>query len=290
MKQNDSTLKNYIFIITGTFLYALAVNVFIMPISLYNSGVLGIAQLLRTLLVDFFGLKFPFDIAGIINFAINIPLFILGFHSISKPFIAKTFLSVILQAIFFSMIPIPSLPIMQDMLSNILIGAVLAGVGCGICLIAEASAGGTDILGMYAAIHWKKMSVGRIAIAVNTGIYVICAFLFNIQIALYSALFSIIFGFVVDKFHLQNIELSIMIFTKKQEITSMILKEMHRGVTCWEGQGAYTKEQVHILVTVISKYELEMLKAKIAQLDPNAFIIVHEGLQVSGGFEKRLIH
>ena len=27
----------------------------------------------------------------------------------------------------------------------------------------------------------------------------------------------------------------------------------------------------------------------INELDPNAFIIVHEGLQVTGGFEKRLV-
>ena len=69
----------------------------------------------------------------------------------------------------------------------------------------------------------------------------------------------------------------------------MILKEIRRGVTCWNGQGAYTKDDVNILVTVISKYELDALKEKIQELDPNAFIIVHEGLQVTGGFEKRLV-
>lgn len=284
-----SNIKNYFLVIGGTILYAIAVNIFIVPLGLYNSGVLGIAQIIRTLFLNITHLEFSFDIAGILYFFINIPLFLIGYRSISKPFIKKTLLAVALQTLLLSVIPIPTTPIMNDMLSNILIGAVLAGIGCGACLMAEACIGGTDILGMYAAIHWKKMSVGKLTSFINICIYVCCALLFNIQVALYSALFSIVMGLVIDKTHLQNIELSVMIFTKKAEIAPMILKDMHRGVTCWDGQGAYTKDDVHILVTVISKYELEALKDNIQELDPNAFIIVHEGLQVTGGFEKRLV-
>ncbi|MBQ7891500.1 MAG: YitT family protein [Erysipelotrichaceae bacterium] len=284
-----TNLKNYSLVIGGTIIYAIAVNVFMLPIGLYNSGVMGIAQIIRTLFLNITHLQLPFDIAGILYFIFNIPLFLIGYRSISKSFIQKTLLSVILQTILLSIIPIPTTPIMNDMLSNILIGAVLAGIGCGACLMGEACAGGTDILGMYAAIHWKEISVGKLSTVINMCIYICCALLFNIQVALYSALFSIVMGLVIDKTHLQNIELCVMIFTKKQDVTPMILKEIRRGVTCWNGQGAYTKDDVNILVTVISKYELDALKEKIQELDPNAFIIVHEGLQVTGGFEKRLV-
>ena len=284
-----SNIKNYLFVICGTILYSIAVNIFIVPLGLYNSGALGIAQIIRTLFLNITHLEFSFDIAGILYFFVNVPLFLIGYRSISKSFMKKTLLAVVLQTILLSIIPIPKTPIMADMLSNILIGAVLGGIGCGVCLMAEGCIGGTDILGMYAAIHWKKMSVGKLTTSINICIYVCCALLFNIQVALYSALFSIVTGLVIDKTHLQNIELSVMIFTKKAEVVPMILKKMHRGVTCWNGQGAYTKDDTHILVTVISKYELEALKENVTELDPSAFIIVHEGLQVTGGFEKRLI-
>ena len=284
-----TNLKNYSLVIGGTILYAIAVNTFLVPLGLYNSGVLGIAQIIRTIILNITHLELSFDISGILYFMINIPLFLIGYHSISKPFIKKTFLSVILQTLLLSIIPIPTSPIMSDMLSNILIGSVLAGVGCGACLMAEGCVGGTDILGMYAAMHWKKMSVGKLTTFINIGIYIYSAIFANIQIALYSALFSIVMGLVVDKAHLQNIELCVMIFTKKPDIAPMILKDMHRGVTCWNGTGAYTQDNTNVLVTVISKYELEALKENITELDPDAFIIVHEGLQVTGGFEKRLV-
>ena len=63
---------------------------------------------------------------------------------------------------------------------------------------------------------------------------------------------------------------------------------MGRGVTCWNGQGAYTGEESKILVTVISKYEINQLKRIVLEKDPKAFIIFNEGLNVTGNFEKRL--
>ncbi|MDD6467608.1 MAG: YitT family protein [Erysipelotrichaceae bacterium] len=286
---DTSTLKNYFQVVIGTAIYVCAVNLFIVPLGLYNAGLLGIAQIIRTILVEYLHLQFSFDIAGIINFLLNLPLFILAFHTISKRFVIGTFISVLSQAILFSLIPIPAEPILNDMLSCILIGSCLAAAGVGLCLTAEACAGGTDILGMYASLYWKHMSVGKITIAINIGIYLVCAILFNIQVALYSALFSIFFGIVVDKMHLQNIALNVMIFTKRPDVSQMILHEMHRGVTCWEGEGAYTKDHTHILVTVISKYELERLRNNLHELDPNAFVIVNKTTEVFGGFEKRLV-
>ena len=43
-----------------------------------------------------------------------------------------------------------------------------------------------------------------------------------------------------------------------------------------------------ILVTVISKYEIEQAKRIVNEVDKKAFIIFNEGLNVVGNFEKRL--
>ena len=63
---------------------------------------------------------------------------------------------------------------------------------------------------------------------------------------------------------------------------------MWRGVTCWEGKGAYTGENTSILITVISKYEINQLRKIVLDRDPKAFIIFNEGMNVIGNFEKRL--
>ena len=66
-----TNLKNYFLVIGGTIIYAIAVNVFMLPIGLYNSGVMGIAQIIRTLFLNITHLQLPFDIAGILYFIFN---------------------------------------------------------------------------------------------------------------------------------------------------------------------------------------------------------------------------
>lgn len=63
---------------------------------------------------------------------------------------------------------------------------------------------------------------------------------------------------------------------------------MGRGVTCWKGYGAYTGEDTLVLVTVISKYEINQLKKIVYDIDDKAFVIFNEGMNVTGNFEKRL--
>ena len=82
--------------------------------------------------------------------------------------------------------------------------------------------------------------------------------------------------------------MSVMIFTKQLGISEAIMKEMGRGVTNWEGAGAYTNETSYILYVVISKYEVNQIKRIVQKIDPKAFMIFTEGTAVTGNFEKRL--
>ena len=152
-----------------------------------------------------------------------------------------------------------------------------------------ASGGGTDIVGVYAALHWKSFSVGKLQLLFNALVYCLCAFLFDLPIAIYSIIYAAVYSFVLDKVHLQNIEMSLMIFTKNPEIKSRILKDFVRGVTYWKGLGAYTQTETEVLVTIVSKDEVNDLRRMITQMDPKAFIIVNEGLQITGNFIKRLV-
>ena len=76
--------KQYLMVILGSALFAASVNLLIVPLSLYSAGIVGIAQILRTLLVPLMPFAAGFDVAGIINLLLNIPLFLLAFRSISR--------------------------------------------------------------------------------------------------------------------------------------------------------------------------------------------------------------
>lgn len=287
-KQEVKKVKEYGIIIIGALLFCFGINTFISPLGLYNGGVVGISQIIRTIVVEYIPVLKNFEIAGVINFIINIPLLLIAYKSISKKFFIRTVVSVISQTIFFTVITIPSTAIIDDPLAACLIGGIITGAGIGITLKAGGSGGGIDILGVYFTKKYKNFSVGKLGIIINAIIYGICAILFELPTAIYSVIYTTFFSMIVDKIHYQNINTTAMIFTKMENIECGIMKEMGRGVTCWNGQGAYTGEESKILVTVISKYEINQLKRIVLEKDPKAFIIFNEGLNVTGNFEKRL--
>ncbi len=288
MKRHSQTY-DYTMILIGSALFAASINLFVVPVNLYNGGIVGLSQIFRTVLVSRMNLNFSFDIAGVINFLINVPLFVMAYRSLSRKFFLGTLLSLITQTICFSLIPIPAVPILDDVLASLIIGAIVGALGIGMTLVSGASGGGTDIVGVYAALHWKSFSVGKLQLLFNALVYCLCAFLFDLPIAIYSIIYAAVYSFVLDKVHLQNIEMSLMIFTKNPEIKSRILKDFVRGVTYWKGLGAYTQTETEVLVTIVSKDEVNDLRRMITQMDPKAFIIVNEGLQITGNFIKRLV-
>lgn len=288
-KLNYKTIsKQYSMILIGSFIFCLGTNIFIVPVNLYNGGVVGISQLIRTIMTDFLGFSKNIEIVGIINFLLNIPLLILAFSKISKSFFKKTLFSIIIQTLCFTLIPIPKTPIIDDFLTACIIGGAICGAGVGIILRSSGCSGGIDILGFYFSSKYKNFSIGKINIIVNAVLYVICGIMFNIQIAIYSVIYIIVFSFIIDRTHSQNINTMALVFTKCNDVPERILYEMGRGVTSWNGHGAYTKEETLIFVTVISKYEVNQIKEIVYEKDPKAFIIFSEGTGVLGNFEKRL--
>ena len=62
--------------VAGMLVFSIGINIFVVPAELYNGGVLGISQIIRTLLIRYAHLNLgSIDIAGIINLCLNIPLF-----------------------------------------------------------------------------------------------------------------------------------------------------------------------------------------------------------------------
>ena len=74
--------------------------------------------------------------------------------------------------------------------------------------------------GYYRSMLLKKypnVSVGKINILMNIFVYLICLFLFNIEIVAYSFIYTTVLSMAIDRVHIQNINTSVMIFTKNLE-------------------------------------------------------------------------
>ena len=298
-KLNDFLFKTFkwnardlIKAITGCLSYAIAINLFIVPNSLYNGGILGISQLLRTIITTTFDLNLKFDIAGLINFMINIPLFFVAYKFISKTFFSRTVVCVVCSTLFLTLIPIPEKALISDLLTNVLIGGILCGLGSGRILSSHGSGGGTDIIGIAISMKNRKFSVGKIGATINLFIYAICGLLYGVPTMIYSIIYAVIGSLVVDHTHEQNVVSYVMIFTKNfpETISEFIKNELNRDATIWEGTGAYDKSKTYVCYSALSKYEVQRLERNLKELDKNAFMIKNEGVGVDGNFQKHLVN
>ena len=72
-------LEDVVKVIIGSVMFAYAINVFIVPNNLYTGGVLGIAQLIRSIIIDVLKFNITYDFSGILYYIINVPLFFIAF-------------------------------------------------------------------------------------------------------------------------------------------------------------------------------------------------------------------
>lgn len=288
--KNREFVIQTIYSVAGNLIYCLGFNLLIVPMKLYSAGFMGISQLADLFFRQGLHLPIPVEInlTGIIYFLINVPLMYMGYKILGKEFAVKTLAMTGLMSALLVVIPVPKVPIVEDYLTACIIGGIVCGVGDGLILRGRSSAGGQDIIGLCCAKRYPNFSVGKVAIIINIFVYGVCLFLFNIEIVIYSLIFATVLSLAVDKVHIQNINTSVMIFTKKLGISKAIMEQMGRGVTNWDGEGAYTNETSYILYVMISKYEVAQIKKIVHSIDPKAFMIFTEGCSVEENFEKRL--
>ena len=272
--------------VIGAFLFSIAMNFFISPNHLYTGGVLGISQLIRSTVNDLFNLKTSFDYSGIIYYLINIPLFFVAYRHISKQFFYRTIFTVSLQALMISVLP--SFKLLDDILTNVLVGGIIAGTGVGLLLSSGGSTGGTDILGLYLAKKNNHFSVGKIGLFVNIFIFGMAGIRYGIEIMIYSIIYSAIDNVTLDKMHEQNICSTAIIFCKKnpKRINDFIKDELKRDSTYWIGNGGYDNSKTYIIYTALTKYELSRLEKEIKNIDDHIFVVKSEGVGIRGEFKK----
>lgn len=275
----------------GELIAAAALNLFIVPLHLYSGGAMGVCQLIRTLLQTYTKLNFgTYDIAGILYFLVNIPILLLAYKVLGQGLVVKTLICTASYSLFCSVIPIPSAPIVGDYLTACLLGGILTGVGCGIVLTCGCSGGGLDVIGLCLSKRGSNFTVGRFSLTFNVFLYTACLILFNPGVAIYSVIYNFFTSMVLDRMHQQNINVMALIFTHTDEhvLGQFIMDKLGRGVTYWNGTGAYTGTDVHVLCVSLSKYEIDELLHAVRSIDPQAFLTVQEGVHVYGNFRKKL--
>lgn len=272
-------------VIAGSFIFCFAVNTFVVSNHLYNGGVLGLSQLIRSFLSNIFNVNR--DISGIIYYILNIPILIVAYKEIGKTFFARTLFAISIQSIMLFFIP--DFIVLDDILTCVLVGGILSGIGIGILLSCGASTGGTDIIGLVITKKKANFSVGKLALLVNVCIYLVAGIMYGFTIMIYSIIYSVLNSLMLDKMHKQNICSTAFIFCKKnpKKINNYIKNNLNRDFTYWDAKGGYENSKTYIIYTALTKYELIKLENYIKDFDDHVFIIKSEGVSIKGKFEKK---
>jgi len=276
--------------VAGTAIFALALNLFLLPNDLNTGGVSGLAMIAEELL-SWIGNPTisKFFTVGVLTILMNLPLFAIGGMKIGKKFFFGSLLGMFSLSVFidlFAVIPAPK----TESLVGALYGGVLCGLGGGLVFSSGFSTGGSDIVVRLMKKKWPFVPIGIFTTAFDLTVAVLTGIVFkNMTHTLYCGVAVFVTGRVVDAvvYKFDYSKVALIVTKHHEEVAFRLGKELHRGSTFLYGQGSYSHNDTTVVLTAVKKQQLAEMKDIVAEVDPEAFIIVQEAHQVLGdGFAR----
>ncbi|ANU14655.1 YitT family protein [Planococcus halocryophilus] len=286
MKQHKKEKKlhftlRFIFIFIGATMAAAAIELFLVPNSIIDGGIIGISLILNYLTV------IPF---GVLIVAINLPFLYFGYKHIGRNF----FISSIFAIVSLALIEIPMHkiePFVEDPLLATIFGGLLLGMGVGLVIRNGGALDGTEILGILLT---KKLpfSIGEFVMFFNVFIFGWAAFVLGLEQAMYSVLTYYIASKTIDVViqGLEDTKAVLIISEEYEEIGSAINDRLGRSFTKLHGQGGYLNTPKDVIYVVVTRLELTKLKQIVADVDSKAFLTIMDTQEVHGATFKKPIH
>ncbi len=279
----ENLILRYILIIIGITISSIGINGFLKPAHLLGGGVAGMSVAINHVT--------GFNV-GIITFLINIPIFILGFIFLEKQFCITSLINMVLFSTILGITQdIGNYIVINDIILQTVYGGILGGIGLGIVFRAKSSLGGTDIIAAILKIK-KNIPMKDTGLAINFLVVCIGAILFGLNIGLYTLIGMFINSYVMNIVKdAMNYQKSVMLISNKsEEIGNSIMKDLVRGVTYIEAEGAYTHEKKRIIYCIVSSNEIPRIKEIALKYDKEAFISVNDVNEVKGrGFKEKYL-
>ena len=271
-------IKRFLIINFGLLIMTCGLYFFLIPSNLAVGGATGLALVISALL--------PQIPMGVILAIINVILFIMAFIFIGKDFGGYTiYASFALSAIiaFFELIMPMAEPFTDDLFINLIFGILIAGVGMGFVFNQNASTGGTDIVAKIIN-KYSKIDIGKSLLISDFLITLFAAYVFGPRHGMYALLGIGINSFVIDTMISGfNVKINMNIISKEMDlINKFILEEIDRGTTIYHASGGYSKDEKHILNTIVSRSEYIKIRDYVRQVDDKAFLSIYKITEVEG--------
>ncbi|ARI79142.1 hypothetical protein HM131_06645 [Halobacillus mangrovi] len=267
----------YGLVILGSFFVALAFNVFLLPNNIASGGVAGISTITKGV----FGWE-----PGIVQWVLNIPLFITGVLILGKNFGIKSFVGTLVLPMFV-LLTSDLDAATPDPLLGAIFGGMGVGLGLGIVFRGRASTGGIDLAAQV--LHkFTHLPLG-ISVAMLDGLIVLTsAVVFSLEEGLYALIGLFATSRTIDFVQVGfNTSKNVMIITEcVDDVRDAIFEEIDRGVTVLSGAGGYTDRERRVVMCVVQQNEFIKLTQTVKMVDPGAFVVAMNATEVLGeGFK-----
>lgn len=280
-KFGQSTAFEYIQIVIGAALVGLAYNIFYLPARLAAGGVSGISTILYEL--------FQFTPA-FVQWAINIPLLVVGVIFLGRTFGVKTFVGTLAVPLVIWLTADMGLAVENPLLAAIY-GGIVLGVGLGIVYRGNGSTGGTTLLAQILK-KYTGLSSGFSQLFVDGAVVITSAFVFDFELALYALMSIYVTSKVIDFVQLQSAstKLILVITDREEEVQAVIRDEMNRGLTKVKTIGGYSNNEKTMILCVVEQSEAIYFKKLVQEVEPEAFVVFINASEILGrGFSRAKI-
>ena len=273
-------LRDYALMSLGLVMTAWALDVFLIPNKIAAGGVSGLSTVIYYWAKTNFGLTLP---VGIQMLALNAILLVIAWQRRGMSYLAKTvFGAVALSLLVDALAPFVTPLAGDDLLLAALYGGAISGIGMGFVFKAGGNTGGTDIVAQLLSRRFP-FGVGQIMLVVDAGVTTLAAIQFGPRLAMYGVVAIFVATATIDLvLEGVSVEKAVWIISDHADrIGEAINLELGRGATRIEATGVYTGEKRGTLMVILSRNELDDLKAIVAAIDKRALVIisnVHEAI------------
>lgn len=156
-------------------------------------------------------------------------------------------------------------------------------MGSAILFNMQASTGGTDIVAMILR-KYSSLDIGKALFVADSLIVLWACLVFGIETGLYSILGLTLKAAVVDNvIESINLRKYCTIITEQHErVEDFITKQLNRSATVWQGYGAYSHDERHVVLTAVSRIQAQALRTFVRSIDPKAFIAITNSSEIIG--------
>lgn len=288
---NRQLIRQWLFVVVGAALLATAFVLFITPYRIVPGGVYGLGVVLNYL--------FPAIQVGTYGLSMDIPLLLIAFRLFGAKFGSKTIVAALLTPLFMDSMTylIGSDPatmlggkidLSDDVLLSCIFGGILMGAGIGLIMKTHATSGGTDIVAMIVS-RYLHLPISRSVLYVDSAVVIFgLVVLGDWKLPLYSLVTifvsSRLIDYIVDGG--SGDKLLFILSDKHADIRDYILSGLDRGGTYIKASGMYTGADKEMIFVVVSRREVSLMRDRIREIDPLAFMIVVDAHETLGeGFK-----